>query len=373
VRAFGQYWVWGGMLLAVTVGLISIEIQSYDFLKNPLAVDRLGLQPALLIIMLLYFGIGFWLLSQAKLMEMNARWLVNNITKDEQMERSWQRSSLLILLLVGLIAAFLPIGPTLAIGRILNALIFALLFIINLLVFLISLPIALLFALLANRSIAEGAPIPPLAPQALADNVPPGLSSLGETVAMVLSSAFWSIFAVVVVLALLFFLRERKNLSQEKSVVALWQRFIAWLEEFWWRFRMRVNAVRLQFPVHLAKEKGREKGGESGKGHWRFIRLSGLSPREQIRYFYLSTVRRAGERGIKRETAETPLEYAEDLKDNWPEVEEEVEALTDAFLKARYSDKPITSDDVPDVKETWKDVRRQLKKRSSPDEDEPQQ
>lgn len=373
VRAFGQYWVWGGMLLAVTVGLSSIEIQSYDFLKNPLAVDRLGLQPALLIIMLLYFGIGFWLLSQAKLMEMNARWLVNNITKDEQLERSWQRSSLLILVLVGLIAAFLPIGPTLAIGRILNALIFALLFIINFLVFLISLPIALLFALLANRSIAEVAPMPPLAPQALADNVPPGLSSLGETVAMVLSSAFWSIFAVAVVLALLFFLRERKNLSQEKSVVALWQRFVAWLEEFWWRFRMRVNAVRLQFPVHLTKEKGREKGGESGAGHWRFIRLSGLSPREQIRYFYLSTVRRAGERGIKRETAETPLEYAEDLKDNWPEVEEEVEALTDAFLKARYSDKPITSDDVPDVKKTWKDVRRQLKKRSSPDEDEPQQ
>jgi hypothetical protein len=373
VQSFAQYWVWGGMLLAVTVGLSTIENWSIDILKNPLAVDLLGLHPALLITMLLYFGVGFWLLSQAKLMEMNARWLVNNVTKDEQMERSWQRSSLLILVLVGLIAAFLPIGPTLAIGRILGAVIYFLLFIINVLIFLISIPIALLLALLSNRSIEEVESLPPIMPQALPENVPPELSSLGETVAMVLSSAFWAILAVILVLALLFFLRERKKLSQGKSMAALGQQFIAWLKEFWWRFRLRAKAVRLQFPVQLTREKKRKKGGESGKGRWRFIRLSGLSPREQIRYFYLSTVRRAGERGIKRETAETPLEYAEDLKDNWPEVEEEVEELTDAFLKARYSDKPITTDEVPEVKESWKDVRRQFKKRSLPDEDEPQQ
>ena len=83
-------------------------------------------------------------------------------------------------------------------------------------------------------------------------------------------------------------------------------------------------------------------------------------------------MRRAGEKGVKRETAETPLEYAEDLKDKWPELEDGVEELTDAFLKARYSDKPITGGDVPEVKETWKGVRRQIKKRSTPDEDEPQ-
>jgi hypothetical protein len=323
--------------------------------------------------MLLYFGIGFWLLSQVKLMEMNARWLVNKISKDDQMERNWQRSSLLILFLVGLIAAFLPIGPTLAIGRILGAVIYVLLFIINFLIFLIYIPIALLLTLFSNRSFEEVEPPAPIIPQAVTENVPPELSSLGETVAMVLSSAFWSILAVVLILALLFFLRERKNLSQEKSAAALWQRFIVWLKELWWRLRLRVKAARVQFPIQLIREKKREKSGKSWKRRWRFIRLSGLSPREQIRYFYLSTVRRAGERGIKRETAETPLEYAEDLKDNWPEVEEEVEALTDAFLKARYSDKPIASDDVPEVKETWKDVRRQIKKRSLPDEDEPQQ
>jgi hypothetical protein len=117
--------------------------------------------------------------------------------------------------------------------------------------------------------------------------------------------------------------------------------------------------------MQIVREDKDEKGTETKKG-WRFIRLGGLPPREQIRYFYLSTVRRAGERGVPRNSAETPLEFAEDLKDGWPEVEEEVEELTDAFLKARYSDAPVVSEDVPEVKETWKDVRRQIRKRPSP-------
>jgi hypothetical protein len=373
VNSFAQYWVWGGILLAITVGLSSLEIRSFDFFKNPLAMGSLGLQPILLIMMLLYFGIGFWLLSQAKLMEMNARWLVNNITKDEQMERRWQRSTLLILFLIGLIAAFLPIGPTLAIGRILRALIYVLLFIINGIIFLLSIPVVLLLSLLSNKPIEEVEPLPPMIPEVPSYNPPAELSSLGEIVAMVFSSAFWSILAVVLVLALLFFLRERKNLSHIKSAAELWQQFKSWLQEFYWRFRLRFEAVRLQLPVRLARERKRDKKGEDRKRRWRFIRLSALAPREQIRYFYLSTVRRAGEKGVKRESAETPLEYAEDLKDGWPEVEEEVSELTEAFLEARYSDKEITSDDVPEVKETWKDVRRQLKKPSSPDQGDPPQ
>ncbi len=51
---------------------------------NPLALGGSGLEPNHLIILLLYFGLGFWLLSQAKLMEMNARWLVNGINKEDQ-------------------------------------------------------------------------------------------------------------------------------------------------------------------------------------------------------------------------------------------------------------------------------------------------
>ncbi len=72
----------------------------------------------------------------------------------------------------------------------------------------------------------------------------------------------------------------------------------------------------------------------------RFLRLNGLSPREQIMYFYLSTVKRAGEQGC-RAAGETPAEYATDLKQHWPDTEMDVDDLTSAFIEARYS--PATS------------------------------
>ena len=361
VSRFVSYWIWGGVLLAVTIGLSSLDIRSYDFISSPLALGGSGLEENDLVVLLLYFGLGFWLLSQAKLMGMNARWLVNGINTEDQIERNWQRSSLIILLLVALIAAFLPTGPTLAISRLLSVLIYVVLFLANLLVFLITMPIALILALFSRRPIADIPPPAPFTPQDLVESAPPALSSLGQTIAMVLSSAFWSIFIVILILAFWFFLRERRNGLQGKSAAAIWQQFLRLLSEIWQWLRHRMRVVRLQFPVQFIRE-GSDKTAGGGQKRWRFFRLGGLSPREQIRYFYLSTVRRAGERGVERDLTETPLEYAEELKESWPEVDAEVEELTAAFLKARYSDNPITGEDIPQIKETWKDVRRQIRK-----------
>lgn len=368
--SFTRFWLWGGLLLVFAVGLSTLEIRSLDALKNPLAIGRLGLQPGLLIMLLLYFGIGFYLLSQAKLMEMNARWLLNDIAADEEMKKRWQKASLLLLLLVGGVAAFLPIGPNLAIGRILTALLYVIFFIVNIIIFLLSIPILLLFALFSGQPVEEAAPLLPLNPQFLEAAPPPEPSPLAETLTMVLSSAFWAIFLFVAVMALLFFLRERKSIVKGESAGQIWQQFLQWLNGLWWRLWQWAGNIRLQLPKMTRERDDDSQTGGENRRRWRFFRLGALAPREQIRYFYLSTVRRAAEKGVKRESAETPLEFAEDLKDNWPVVEGEVDDLTAAFLKARYSDQPITKEDIPETKETWKDVRRQLKKRSTPDEDE---
>ena len=370
VMKFTQYWLWGGILLVFAVGLSTLEIRSLDALKNPLAIGRLGLQPGLLLILLLYFGIGFYLLSQAKLMEMNARWLLNDISADEQMRKTWQRASLLVLLLVGVIASFIPIGPNLAVGRILTALLYVIFFLVNIIIFLLSIPLFFLFSLFSGEQVGETQPLPPLNPELFAEAPPPEASPLVETIAMVLSSAFWSIFAVIAVMALLFFLRERKTILEGGSAGQIWEQFWAWLIFLWKSFWQRAGNIRLQLPKIRSETEDDPDSKADNQRRWRFFRLGALAPREQIRYFYLSTVRRAGEKGVKRESAETPLEFAEDLKDSWPTVEEEVEELTAAFLKARYSDEPITKADVPEVKETWKDVRRQLKQGSQSEDDE---
>jgi hypothetical protein len=93
------------------------------------------------------------------------------------------------------------------------------------------------------------------------------------------------------------------------------------------------------------------------------MRVNALSPREKVYYFYLSTVKRATQQGVTRKESETPLEFVDDLKTNWPDAEQEIEELTDAFLQARYSPKPIEEDIIPSIKKQWKRLKTDLRKR----------
>ena len=90
---------------------------------------------------------------------------------------------------------------------------------------------------------------------------------------------------------------------------------------------------------------------------WRFIRVNSLSPREHVRYFYLSIVRRAAQQGISRNPPDTPLEFSHSLEDAWPEEESSVEVLTAAFIKSRYAKEEISSDEVRFLRETFKRLR----------------
>jgi hypothetical protein len=95
---------------------------------------------------------------------------------------------------------------------------------------------------------------------------------------------------------------------------------------------------------------------------WRFIRLNSLSPRDQIRYFYLTTARRAGDKGLPRGKPETPAEYSQNLKDNWPDLSDDIDGLTSAFLEARYSSSSIEESDAEDAKPFWKRIRQVLRR-----------
>ncbi|MCZ7673481.1 MAG: DUF4129 domain-containing protein [Chloroflexi bacterium] len=55
---------------------------------------------------------------------------------------------------------------------------------------------------------------------------------------------------------------------------------------------------------------------------------------------------------MPRQESETPLEFAADLKTNWPDAQEEIDELTDAFLQARYSAIEIEETDIPPLKKT---------------------
>jgi hypothetical protein len=66
---------------------------------------------------------------------------------------------------------------------------------------------------------------------------------------------------------------------------------------------------------------------------------------------------------MARKRSATPIEYSDELKENWPEAEADIEELTDAFLRARYSAAPIKEEETSPARRSWKRVRTTIKGR----------
>ncbi|MFO7538099.1 MAG: hypothetical protein R6X32_08555, partial [Chloroflexota bacterium] len=137
VREFFQRWIWGGVALAIftalgTLDLAAVREGSFSNLVS------LGLRPELLAALIAYFIVGFWLLSQARLAMLNARWLAEDIIKEEELASVWRRRSLVVLLGVALLAAFVPIGSTMPIGRILDLIVYGVVYVAGLIFYLIT-------------------------------------------------------------------------------------------------------------------------------------------------------------------------------------------------------------------------------------------
>lgn len=362
VDRYVRVWLTGGIILIFLAALSSFDLPELITATNMLAVNRLGLHPAMLVALLFYFLCGFWLLSYARMSLMNARWLMNGVAKEADVERSWQRSSLLVLIAIALIAAFLPVGSTVLFSQIVTTLIGVILYLLRFLFVLLLAPLAW-FLSLFGRDTEQMEELlnqpPPFQPPPVPSQEP---APPNDIVNMVLSSTFWTIIIVVTVAAFLFFLRERGYKLNWQALRLLWQQTTTWMRTMWEMFRGRANQTQQALRLRFRSSKT-DKAAEQGKGpRWRFVRLNSLSPQEQVRYFYLSTVRRASEQGIQRRDSETPLEFVQDLKQNWPEAEEDLEDLTGAFIKARYSPRPIEKDEVNPVKARWKRVRSRLRK-----------
>lgn len=361
--AYLRLFLAGGIILVILAALSTFEVNEFATVANPLAIARLGLAPGMLAALLVYFLVGIWLLSHARLLRLNARWLMDGVAMDATFERSWQRISLFWLALIALIAAFLPIGDTLPISRMLGLLVNGVFYLMNLLVSFVSYLFGSMLIAIQN-AVTEEAP-PPTTPF-----VPPAYTPPAETAAAspligaIFSSAFWALMIALVIGAVLFVARERGYNTGWDRVQTTAKRTKSWLAALWAAFLGKWRRMSQTIPVRLRglrPELDRDRQPPTKRPR-RFLRLNGLSPREQIMYFYLSTVKRAGERGVARRASETPSEYAADLKEHWPDTEMEVEELTSAFIEARYSPAEIPPEAATTLKSRWKRLREQLRR-----------
>lgn len=357
VNQFLRAWLGMGVFLGICAAFTTFELS--ELARTFRGLTRLGLSSEMLLALVSYFLIGLWLLSQARLSAVYARWVATGVTTQPAVWQRWHRLSLWLLLAIAGIAAFLPIGSTIGLARILQAVVGVLFLLVGaIFTFFISLFSLLLSPFLGAQAAAEDVPTPapPQAPSIFQDTILPA----SETTSMVMGALFLIVLVVVAAVALYFFLRERGVGVKMPAFSLFWNRLITWWRAFWQGVGGQVGEIRRRVTAQMRPP---EIKLEAPKPPWNFVRLSNLSPREQIRFFYLAAVRRARERGVARAESETPLEFAQDLRENWPEAEAEVGTLTEAFLEARYSRHVLAEEDAGIVKQTWRQVRSRLRQR----------
>lgn len=355
VNRLAQSWVVGGIFLLFTTAVATLNLPEFTWQTS---LRQLGRQPApdlLVIGLLFYFLAGLWLISWARYKAYQRRWLMGGVRLQSHLESRWQRSGLTLLGLIGLASAFLPIGSTFAIVRLISLIFSLTVAFFNTLLALLAYFLAWLASILP---FSAGVDTPPLEATPLSTPPPAGSELAVPNIPAQFFGGlvFWLVLLAITLVAVVLFIRER-------GYRLPWPEWWAWLQALllavrnWFR-RVRGGATRL---ARRLTRTGDAAESEAVRP-WRLVRFNQLSPRDQVRYFYVSIVQRAGRQGVVRGRAQTPLEYIGALQSQWPEAGADVEALTQAFVHARYSRRPLAPADVGPIRAIWRRVRVALRK-----------
>ncbi len=350
LQEFTSHWLWGGLALALCAGLSRVELTPSS--GQLIGISHLGLSPMLQFALVAYFLGGLLLMSQGRLAVLRTRWQYEGTPTDRAVVQRWGRLGLGMLAIIGLVAALLPFGSSFALARILVAVINFIMQLTYVLMLLVMSLLGWLMALLNLGGKEVRSPVAVEEPRRIEEAVTRGL----QVPDWVGGALFWVLMTAIILYSIVAYLGGRGvrlNLTQLRR---LWALLCAW----WAVWRGRVKEAGRRVRAAIAVRRAGAEVGESSR--WRFLSLRQLDPRGRIRYFYLSTVRRASESGVPRQPSETPHEYEKDLEAGWPELEPELTSLTEAFIHARYSAHELRSEEARRVQEVWKRVKASLKK-----------
>jgi hypothetical protein len=176
------------------------------------------------------------------------------------------------------------------------------------------------------------------------------------------SYVFWGVFAGVVILAVIQYLRQNEEVLQYLKNIPV----LRWLGAAWrWMKRLfrRVNhslASAVSAGLERLRTVAEARRVELAQ---RMVNVRGLSPRQQIYFFFLAMLRRAAEGGVARKASQTPYEYAQTLEGTFPEIDQEVSDLTATYVEARYSRHAVDSENVSSTRKMWARIRLALRRK----------
>jgi hypothetical protein len=144
----------------------------------------------------------------------------------------------------------------------------------------------------------------------------------------------------------------------------LWNGLLDLLAMLWRFFSLGSPRLMNLAPAQIRarwRQRPRLRGAPAGGMGW--LRLRGLGPRELIQYFYVSLVQRAEVIGWGRGKGQTPYEYSRTLSERLPDRRAELDSLTEAFVRAKYSRRPVEDTDAKRARGPWERLRAALQTR----------
>ncbi len=314
---------------------------------------------------LLFFLLGLVLLSQTQFITLHTQWSLARARISPGVARRWAGYSLVFFAVAVGLASLLPthysLGFFAALGAVLNFVVAGAAFLAQWLVVLFYLLISLP-AMLFGRAPAEPPPDMPPAPSF--EQIPLDAVSAAEPggLAVIRALFSWALLAAVVGLALLTFWRQNRAVWQALAgfPAGRWlMRLGRWLRGFFRAAKAGVAAVIAAGQQRFGARRAAQKDFSGG-----WINIRGLNPRQRVRFFYLALLRRSAERGLTRGRSQTPREFAATLQRALPDAAAEIAALTEAFIKARYSRDSIPEAEAALVRRVWQRLRQALRRTS---------
>ncbi len=307
---------------------------------------------------LLYFMLGLALLSQTQFISLHIRWNTQQIPVNGKLAKQWAGYSLLFLGLITLLVILLPtsygIEPLKILGSLINTVLLVYFAIGQAVLFLLVYVLGLIYALFGKEPPAPPeeavpTPTPELPPEAAVATAGPDWWEIAKTL------IFWAIFLSVLFFALRQYLQQHQEILEKLRKLPAWR----FLEQVWGWLKGIFAQTRseLSNAVQAGRERARQLFTGQGFGDG-WINLRRLDPRQRIYFYYLAFIRRGGEKGLPRDHSQTPDEYAAALQTALPAADEDIHALTQAFMSARYSRQPVEAQQAQSVENAWERIRK---------------
>ncbi len=355
-------WVAGGILMVLAAAGLQVERPVTGFL----ALTQQNIDPSVVTAIIIYFLAGLVLVSQGQLALLRTRWLLDRVPSAESVLRQWPFYVILLLLAIGLLAALLPFGGTFLLAQILFGIVsFVFNFFLSIFRFFMGLLLLLIGAIMGEAPETPLPETPPAPTPAMVEQLPAAAAQLPAWTG---GALFWTVMVLFLGYAAYIYLSDRGVK-------------FTWLLTFWQLLRARWQLLfgsfrQWQQRMVPGREPSERLIPEAPKVHWskRGLDWRRLDPTQQVRYFYLTTLEQAQGRGIGRTTGETPAQYAPRLAEHLaaqhaaaeqnPEerkAQQAVQKLTEAFIQARYSKKPLQKEESNALVQLWENIKVYLR------------